>query len=148
MLSSALFCLAINIYHEAREEEEIAQHAVAQVTLNRADWDRKNICPVVLERKQFSWTTNLVKRGKVNVLHEREFPKDEKAWATALKVARENLNGRAKVVVGNSRFYHAHHVRPAWAKSMSVHSRIGSHIFLFGQQGRTNIRREEKEKNA
>jgi spore germination cell wall hydrolase CwlJ-like protein len=37
MLDTALLCLALNLYHEARSEDTASQIAVAEVTLNRVD---------------------------------------------------------------------------------------------------------------
>lgn len=53
-----LNCLAQNVYHEARGEPISGQLAVAFVTLNRTDDARfpTNICDVVYQRGQFSWT--------------------------------------------------------------------------------------------
>jgi N-acetylmuramoyl-L-alanine amidase len=53
-----LNCLAQNIYHEARGEPVSGQLAVAFVTLNRTHSDKfpDNICSVVHQKNQFSWT--------------------------------------------------------------------------------------------
>ena len=52
-----VFCLAKNIFHEARGEPTIGKYAVAQITLNRVESLKypNNICSVVLDRYQFSW---------------------------------------------------------------------------------------------
>ena len=51
-------CLAMNIYHEARGERWEGQIAVAHVTMNRVAHDEwpNNVCDVVYQKKQFSWT--------------------------------------------------------------------------------------------
>ena len=55
MFEGALFWLALNVYHEARGEDAVAQRAVAHVTLNRArERGHMNIRQVVLEPAQFS----------------------------------------------------------------------------------------------
>jgi N-acetylmuramoyl-L-alanine amidase len=51
-----LLWLTLNVYHEARSEPQIAQMAVALVTLNRASDQQRLISTVVLQPRQFSWT--------------------------------------------------------------------------------------------
>ena len=64
ILESAVLCLALNIYHEARSEMIPGQYAVAQVTMNRAG-EKSNVCKTVVAKHQFSWTTKmLTKKGK------------------------------------------------------------------------------------
>ena len=53
-MNSEPFYAAMNIYHEARGEPVKGQIAVGTVTMNRANWDVKEICPVVYAPKQFS----------------------------------------------------------------------------------------------
>ena len=61
MIETALLCLALNVYFEARSEPIAGKIAVAEVTLNRvASQDYPNtICEVVLQENQngcsFSW---------------------------------------------------------------------------------------------
>ena len=55
-----LYCLAMNIYHEARAESLAGQFAVADVTLNRVKDTRYpgSICDVVMQAKmKESWKT-------------------------------------------------------------------------------------------
>ena len=51
MLVEALVCLALNVYHEARDQPFIGQVAVAQVVMNRVHDDRfpNTVCEVVQE---------------------------------------------------------------------------------------------------
>jgi N-acetylmuramoyl-L-alanine amidase len=51
-----LLWLTLNVYHEARSEPQIAQMAVALVTLNRASDQQRHISTVVQQPHQFSWT--------------------------------------------------------------------------------------------
>ena len=57
ILNTALTCLALNIYHEARSEPLYSQVAVAQVTLNRVSNPNypSTVCGVVTQKGQFSW---------------------------------------------------------------------------------------------
>ena len=56
-------CLARNIYHEARGENEAGWMAVAWTTLNRTQDGRfpSTICKVVNQPHQFSWTSMKLK---------------------------------------------------------------------------------------
>ena len=118
MIESALLCLALNIYHEARGEPLVGQHAVAHVTLNRARERGQRICDVVFDPYQFSWT---IKDPKV---------KDETAWRTALRVARTAYRAGPKAdPTRGANHYHATYVRPRWAAGMAKTVRIGQHIF-------------------
>jgi spore germination cell wall hydrolase CwlJ-like protein len=63
MLDLALMCLSLNVFHEARGEAFQAQLAVAMATLNRAKATGQDLCDVVLEPGQFSWTTTGIQRG-------------------------------------------------------------------------------------
>ena len=53
-------CLTVNLYHESRSESDIANMMIIMVVLNRADDTRypNDICSVVFQRKQFSWTSD------------------------------------------------------------------------------------------
>ncbi len=55
VMTTAMLCTALNIYWESRSEPLHGQHAVAQVTFNRAQRDPSKVCKVVFEPKQFSW---------------------------------------------------------------------------------------------
>lgn len=63
---AAIKCLTDNVYHEARGEGVDGQFAAALVTLARTleFGYPKDVCGVVYQRKQFSWTfdTNILKR--------------------------------------------------------------------------------------
>ena len=120
--SAGLFCLALNVYFEARSEDVVGQYAVAEVTLNRVASDRfpDTVCDVVWQRKQFSWTHD----GK------SDRPRDQKAWSRSLAVAALALEDDGHVVVGyDALYYHADYVRPYWANSYKVVGKVGRHIF-------------------
>jgi spore germination cell wall hydrolase CwlJ-like protein len=117
--SSALVCLALNIYHEARGEPHSGQLAVAMVTMNRAEWESANVCPVVLERGQFSWT-----RTKLN-----QAPQEPQAWKRAKTVAKGVIDGKHQDNTRGATHFHAHWVRPTWSQTFEKTVRIGDHIF-------------------
>ncbi|UUZ75417.1 cell wall hydrolase [Polaromonas sp. P1(28)-13] len=126
ILATAALCLAINIFHESRGEPVMGQYAVALVTLNRAGGDHDKVCEVVKARKQFSWTTGLVKSGKVV---PKGLPRDEDAWNKAQIIANVTLSGRMRDFTKGSTFYHATRVRPYWTSAMVMTKQVGRHIF-------------------
>ena len=126
ILTSALLCLSLNLYHEARGEMIPGQYAVAMVTMNRAKNNAAEVCKVVLKPHQFSWTTKLVKGGRLAKAGE---PKEERAWELSQKIASVVLSGRFRDFTGGAQFYHAGYVAPKWRLAMVKTKVIGHHIF-------------------
>lgn len=116
---SALFCLALNIYHEARGESKSGQIAIAMVTMNRAEWAPAKICQVVYERGQFSWT----KANRVST------PQEPRAWKKAQMIARDVVNGIHQDITQGATHFHTHRVLPVWSQRLEKTVRIGNHIF-------------------
>jgi spore germination cell wall hydrolase CwlJ-like protein len=117
------FCLAKNVYHEAKGEGDLGMFAVAQVTVNRlyhGQWGR-SICDVVMSHKQFSWANNRSIRWK----HP-----GGKSWERAKEIAEEVLSRGLRVpALNNALFYHATYVNPRWASNKYYVAQIGQHIF-------------------
>jgi spore germination cell wall hydrolase CwlJ-like protein len=129
ILESAVLCLALNIYHEARSEMIPGQYAVAQVTMNRAGSQAK-VCETVVAKNQFSWTnTMLTKKGKRYILKANGLPKDEHAWDLAKHIATYVLKNRPADFAKGATFYHSTAVAPHWRKHMVKVAKIGRHIF-------------------
>jgi N-acetylmuramoyl-L-alanine amidase len=76
---AAATCLALNVYFEARNQPTDGQYLIAEVTMNRVNDDRypDNVCDVVWQGKQFSWTHD----GKPDT------PKNTDAWLKAQIIA-------------------------------------------------------------
>lgn len=136
LIATAFMCLALNIYHEARGEPVLGQHAVAQVTMNRAERDPSKVCQVVAAKKQFSWTNKtfgLVKKndGKRIVLTEKGEPKDDIAWDRAKKIARATLSraDQPDYFAHGAKFYHVTWVHPVWRYKLRQVAVIGHHKF-------------------
>lgn len=129
ILESAVLCLALNIYHEARSEMIPGQYAVAQVTMNRAG-EKSKVCDTVVAKHQFSWTTKLLtKKGKRYVLKDEGMPRDEHAWHLAKHIAGYVLKHRPTDSTRGATFYHSTAVDPKWRKDMVKVAKIGRHIF-------------------
>ena len=140
ILETAFLCLALNTYHEAKNQSMIGQIATAQVVMNRVEDSRypNTVCEVVKQgptrtswkdpskripvkhRCQFSWYCD----GKSDV------PKNEKAWRKAQDVAFLVLYDKIKMdVTEGATHYHATYVKPAWAKTKKRTTQIEKHIF-------------------
>ncbi|QTD31478.1 cell wall hydrolase [Pseudomonas fluorescens] len=118
MVQSALLCLALNIYHEARGEPTKGQIAVAMVTMNRAEWKARNVCEVVYEPNQFSWTR---KRDHT--------PQEQEAWAKARRIARNVVEREHKDETRGATFFHTTSVKPRWRHAFKRTAKIGNHLF-------------------
>lgn len=134
------YCLAQNIYFEARGSNVADKVAVADVVLNRVKDSRypNTVCEVVRQGKQkpswkdpnkmvmvrnmcqFSWYCD----GKADV------PKDEDAWLEAQQLAYFMiLDGKYKGITEGATHYHATYVKPKWIRDMQLVGTIGAHIF-------------------
>ena len=134
-----MYCLALNVYYEARGSNLADQAAVADVVLNRVRDTRypNTICEVVYQAKtkpswktgelvpirnqcQFSWYCD----GKPDI------PAKGDAWVNAQQVAYlmfylEQYRG----ITEGATHYHADYVKPNWARDFQLVGRIGEHIF-------------------
>lgn len=128
LLEPELDCLALNIYWEARSESLLGQTAVAAVTLNRvaAPAFPDTVCEVVFQGEergrhlcQFSWRCD----GR------SDEPRNPIAWEEARRLARTALSDGVADPTGGALWYHAAHVLPRWAGQMTLHARIGHHLF-------------------
>lgn len=122
-------CLVHNIYFEARGESLLGQRAVAWVTINRVMNEKfpNNICEVVHQSGQFSWTHD----GK------SDKPKDKDALSQAELMAQEVLENYYVLTdpTEGSLYFHADSVRPGWRKSFNRVVQIDNHIFYNTDQG-------------
>ena len=135
LLETAFLCLALNTYHEAKNQSMVGQIAVAEVVMNRVA-DRRypnTVCEVVKQgpkykgsdvpvrhRCQFSWYCD----GK------SDMPKNEKAWKKAQDYAYLVLYNRIAIdITEGATHYHATYVKPSWAKTKTRTTRIEKHIF-------------------
>lgn len=113
-----LFCLAWNVYFEARGEPQAGQHAVAEVTLRRADLSGRTVCEEVFEDRQFSWTQQ----------YSRPTVTNNKAWAKALEVANTTLLFPTNYSRGATHF-HNKTVKPKWSRQLCHATTINQHVF-------------------
>ena len=120
MIDVILFCLAWNVYFEARSEPIAGQHAVAEVTVTRASLSGRNVCEEVFLDRQFSWNNGDVRPKVVN----------NESWKQALLIAASVLETPASRFSNGATHYHATYIRkPKWAYQLCESAKIGRHIF-------------------
>jgi spore germination cell wall hydrolase CwlJ-like protein len=128
-------CLARNIFYESGAESVEGKVAVGIVTINRTKDSRfgaKTICGIVHYRSstgkgqpitcQFSWTC----------VSKIAIKKDDIRWLDSKEIA-ENLArgdyGEYSYKYRKALYFHSIAVKPAWAYTKKVVSRIGGHVF-------------------
>ena len=122
VVAAAMWCLSLNVYHEARGEPLEGQFAVASVTMNRAKQNTANVCKVVYKSKHFSWTMD--RNNKIT---------DHRAWIESKQVAYLILNGAVGDKTEGATFYHRDDVSPKWNRHVVLTKRIGRHLFYVTQ---------------
>ena len=147
-IAAGFLCLAMNVYHEAKNQPFEGQIAVAQVVLNRVEDDRypDTICEVVEQgptyesqktrndtslaeeervywpvrnRCQFSWYCD----GKSDKIYDQE------AWKNAMMAAAIANSSTTEDITLGATHYHADYVTPEWAETKRRTIKIGDHIF-------------------
>lgn len=117
-------CLARNVFFEAGVESHEGKIAVAQATLNRVQHTRwkSDVCGVVFQKAQFSWTLEKKKR--------QEKPKGE-LWTKTLKAVADIENGVRVKGLESATFYHTDWLKnkPKWACDTNKIMQVGQHIF-------------------
>jgi len=121
------YCLAQNVYFEARNQPLAGQMAVISVTINRVNDKRfpNSICGVISEGSgrrnacQFSYNCD----GKLEIIIEKDI------YNRILKLSRLLLEPSARVLTDGATFFHAKAVNPSWAKKFKKTKEIGQHIF-------------------
>ena len=139
-------CLALNMYHEARDQGTAGVLAVSAVVFNRINDSRfpNTICEVIEEgptraswkdpeirfpiknKCQFSWYCD----GK------SDKPYDKKKYKYLLNLATVFLSKKIPFldITDGAVFYHADYVRPKWAKTKTKTIEIEDHIFYKWDQ--------------
>lgn len=119
---SPLTCMALALYFEARSESIDAQLAVAEVILNRVEDTRfpDDVCSVVWQPKQFSWTHDGLS----------DTPKEREVWHEIKSLAADVLSDPEGMVLGHGAdHYHATYVDPYWADHLTYVGKYENHVF-------------------
>ncbi len=117
MTAVEAICLALVLYHEARDQPIDGQVAVAEVVVNRVADPRygDDICTVTTEPHQFAW------QGE---------PDDMNAWLRALIVARAILQDpEGTLPTTGATHYHTVNSHPWWTIHMTRLRTVDDHIF-------------------
>ena len=140
LIETALMCLALNTYHEAKNQSLVGQIATAQVVMNRVEDKRfpNTICEVVKQGPtRPSWEDP---KKEYPVRHKCQFSwycdgksdkaKDSDSWRRAQVIAYMlHINRKYRGITEGSTHYHATYVSPKWAPELDLVGRIGTHIF-------------------
>lgn len=141
MLEYALLALSLNVFMEAEGEGYQGMEHVATVTMNRVNSPLypNNIQSVVLQRKQFSWTSAVKSKDYKGLVafqkrllasKKMKNAKSQEAWRNAQRIAIEHYLKdlfKAKPLYDYMHF-HAVYVKPYWAKGRKGY-RYKRHIF-------------------
>ena len=113
-------CMADNLHHEAKVDGMRGMEAVASVVMNRVRDPRwpDNVCDVVYQRSQFSWTLKKSLRT-MKMKHD---------WKT-LAVATMALDGTLIDKTGGATHYHAVYVTPRWGLVYEFTVQVEQHLF-------------------
>ena len=129
-----MWCMAQNIYYEARGSNRADRIAVADVVINRVN-DRRypsTVCSVV--RQGMKHANGSMKRNKCQFSWycdgKSDWPADMDAWVDAQQIAFNIMTwGQGRGLTEGSTHYHAKYVSPRWARDLQLVGRIGVHIF-------------------
>ena len=132
------YCLAQNVFYEARGEPISGQFAVASVTLNRANDSRypDTICGVVKQGSgrscAFSWTCDSKRVGREISVKNADGSVNHRVaeqFKTASMVAVAAMAGAAEDKTRGATHFHNKTVKPMWATRLIRTVTIGNHTF-------------------
>jgi|TARA_R100000353_G_scaffold101509_1_gene73571 spore germination cell wall hydrolase CwlJ-like protein len=134
-ITEAILCLALNVYHEAKNQPFIGQVAVAQVVMNRVYDERypDTVCEVVEQGPTYSWKPDFPIRNRCQFSWYcdglSDTPTEKDAWDNAIMVANGVYHSNFEDFVEGATHYHAYYVAPEWASAKTYIVRIEDHIF-------------------
>ena len=135
MIAEAIMCLALNVYHEAKNQSLAGQIAVAEVVMNRVDDPRypNNICDVVKQGLTYKWKPSVPIRNQCQFSWycdgKSDVAKEKDAWEESVSVAKGVYYGYLDAYLEGATHYHAYYVNPSWAETKTYITRIDDHIF-------------------
>ena len=135
MIAEAIVCLALNVYHEAKNQSLAGQIAVAEVVMNRVDDSRypNNVCDVVKQGLTYKWKPSVPIRNQCQFSWycdgKSDVAKEKDAWQESVSVAKGVYYGYLDAYLEGATHYHAYYVNPSWAETKTYITRIDDHIF-------------------
>ena len=148
MLMESLICLALNVYHEAKNQSFIGQVAVAQVVMNRVKDNRypNNVCDVVKQGLTYKWKPSLpIKNrcqfswycdGKSDTImltdvHGNVIRYNMDAWIDSIEIARLALEGQLQdLTQGATYYFNPRLADPDWQYAFTQVATIDNHTFF------------------
>jgi spore germination cell wall hydrolase CwlJ-like protein len=133
---SAVMCLALNLYFEARDQPVVGQLAVGFSTMNRVADERypDTVCEVVKQAKYNAWDMENPIRHRCQYSWfcdgMSDEPKNSKAMLEATILAANIFYGRVTDISDGATHYHASWINaPYWTEQMTTVFTIDDHIF-------------------
>ena len=133
-MNTALMCMAMAVYFEARSEPEPGQYKVAEVIMNRVNSPRypMDVCSVVKYDPgegdhdcHFSFWCD----GELEVID------DPAAFEQSLRVSIDVLTRASQPLLPeDAMWYHADYVEPEWADRLTLVATEGRHLFYVPQR--------------
>ena len=134
--SEAVDVLARTAWGEARGDGTTGMHGVCNVVMNclayargrGGYWWGNSVKEICLKDYQFSaWNANDPNRGKMQSVTVQDA-----AFADAVRLARQAVNGNLPDITNGATHYHTDAVRPSWSGQGEVAALVGSHKFYRG----------------
>lgn len=122
-LAAGITCLALVAFHEARGESDRGQTAVALVTVNRVKSGEysKDVCSVVYQKDQYTWTKH---KSRMN---RKAVKRDQESWKKSLTVAKKVMNGEVRDFTNGALNFRRATKKDKRSKNILV---IGNHAFI------------------
>lgn len=139
MIIEAVFCLALNTYHEAKNQSLVGQIAVAQVVMNRVKDSRypNNVCDVVKQGLTYKWNPKIPIRNQCQFSWycdgRGDEPREGRLWTQAQELAKHIFLYKDKYVdiTDGATHYHAKYIDdPRWARADRRTATIDQHHFF------------------
>ena len=135
-ITEAILCLALNVYHEAKNQPFIGQVAVAQVVMNRVYDERypNTVCEVVEQGPTYSWKPDFPIRNRCQFSWycdgKSDVPTDSETWMESIILAFRIINFDDMDITEGSLWYHANYIdKPYWSDELTPTVVINNHIF-------------------
>tara|TARA_R110001606_G_scaffold344577_1_gene493338 strand:+ start:1154 stop:1696 length:543 start_codon:yes stop_codon:yes gene_type:complete len=146
------FCMAQNIFYEARGESLKGKQAVGNVVLNRVDHKKypDTVCGVVYEAKRYSWNNDVVIPGQCQFSWYCDGVKDDpqlfyktngaviepnmRDWRISVQVAIKMIERDTwyrDPTKGATHYYNHNISTPSWSRVYPVSIVVGNHTFLI-----------------
>lgn len=115
-----IFWLQLNVYHEARGEDEYGRRLVVHTVLERVQRRDRSVKEVITRKKQYSWLNS----GMKGIKNPLVFMGCNKAVMNALQ---ERLNGITHGHIDH--YFNPEKANPSWQHAMTLVVQAGSHKF-------------------